>query len=160
MLLPQIQSKNYDFWKLRSKSSKSFIRFKISYSFTCHSHAICMSGVCTHIPFACHSYVLICHPYVTRMYTYVIRMSLLCTRMFSHVIRMSLVCTRMSSLCHSHVLVCYHYITRMYSYVIRMSLVCSFTMNPENVAVVIHEIFTLKLYFGTFQFCIDQLLWR
>ena len=173
MLLPQIRSKNYDFWKLRSKSSKSFIRFKISYvihmPFACHlyvtrmySHAFCISLVCTHMPSVCHSYVFVCHSYVTRMQPYVIRMSLVYTRMLSYVIRMSLVCTRMSSLCHSHVLVCYPYITRMYSYVTCMSLVCSFIMNPENVAIVIHEIFTLELYFGTFQFCISivLLLWR
>ena len=76
MLLPQIQSKNYDFWKLRSKSSKSFIRFKISYvirmSFACHlyvtcmySHAICMSLVCTHMPSVCHSYVVL--PWTQKM---------------------------------------------------------------------------------------------
>ena len=126
-----------------------------SYVLTCllhftriYSYAIRMSLVCIRVSFVCHSYVFVCHSYVTRMQSYVIRMSL--------------VCTRMSSLCHSHVLVCYPYITRMYSYVTCMSLVCSFIMNPENVAIVIHEIFTLELYFGTFQFCISivLLLWR
>ena len=45
-------------------------------SFVCH--VICMSLVCSRMPSACHSYVLVYHSYVTRMYSYVIRMSLVC----------------------------------------------------------------------------------
>ena len=75
-------------------------------SFACHSHGICMSLVCTRMPFACHSYVLVRHSYVTRM---------------------SIVCTRMSSVCHLYVLVCHPYVTRMYLYVIRVSLVSTRT---------------------------------
>ena len=98
-------------------------------SFTCHSHAICMSLVCTHISSVCHphSLALVCYPYVTRMNSYVIRMSLVCTRMscvcHSYVLvchpyytGMSLVRTRMSSVCHSYVLVCHPYATRMWFY--------------------------------------------
>ena len=70
--------------------------------------------LCTRMPSACHSHILVCHPYVTRMYLYVICMSI--------------VCTRMSSVCHSYVLVRHPYVTRMNSFVIRMSLVCGFTM--------------------------------
>ena len=114
------------FWKLRSKTFKSFIWFKISYvicmSFACYlyvtrmySYVICMSLGFTRMSFVCQSYVLVCYPYVTRMYSYVMRMPL--------------VSTRMSSVCHSYVLICHPYVTRMYSYVIRMSLVCGFTMN-------------------------------
>ena len=68
----------------------------------------------------------------------------------------------MPFVCQAYVLTYHLHVTRMYSYAIRMSLVCSFTMNPENVAIVIHEILTLELYFGTFQFFISivLLLWR
>ena len=125
------------FWKLRSKTFKSFIWFKDSYvicmSFACYlyvtrmySYVICMSLGFTRMSFVCQSYVLACHSYVTCMYSYVIHMSLIC---HSYVIRMSLLCTRVSSVCHSYVLVCHPYVTRMYSYVIRMSLLCGFTMN-------------------------------
>ena len=53
------------FWKLRSKSSRSFIRFMYAYPIRMYSYAIRMS--------------LVCYPYVTRMYSYVIRMSLVCS---------------------------------------------------------------------------------
>ena len=63
-----------------------------SYVLACHSYVthmysyvICMSVVCTRVPFVCHSYV----------------------------IRMSLVCTRMSPVCHCYVFICHSYITRM-----------------------------------------------
>ena len=97
-------------------------------SFACHSHAICMTLVCTRMssvcylhllvchPLAlvstrmlsvCHSHVFVCHSYVTCMYSYITRMSLVCypyvTRLYLYAIRMSLVCTRMSSVCHSYV---------------------------------------------------------
>ena len=75
-------------------------------SFAC----ACFSPLCTYIPSACQSYVLVCHLYVTCMYLYV----MVCvsfvlvfhpyvTRLYSYVISMSLVCTRMSSVCHSSV---------------------------------------------------------
>ena len=92
MFLPQIILKIK-----KLKSSKSFIRFNIS--FACHLHVICirsyfiymysyairMSVVSTRMSPVCHSYVIVCHPYVTGMYSYV-------SRMYSSVIRMSLVC--------------------------------------------------------------------
>ena len=132
-------------WKLRSKSSKFFIKFNIS-------HAVRMLSICQLSVLVCHLYftrlcsyiyVFVCHLYVTRMYWYVISMSLVCTRMpsvfysyilvchphitcmYSYVIRVSLVCSRMSYVCHSYVLVWHH--SRMHSYVIRMSIVCDFT---------------------------------
>ena len=140
MFLPQ-------FWKVRSKGCKFFIRFNISYiirmSFSCYLYAlifylyvlVCrMSVVCTRMSSVCHLYLPACHPYVTRMCSYVIRMSLVCIRMSSmwhsmssYVIRMSLVCTRTSSVCH--LLVCHPYVTRKYLYVIRMSLEFGYTMN-------------------------------
>ena len=96
------------FGNLRPKTSKSFIRFSISYVIL--------------MPFAWYLYVLIfclhvlvCHSFVSRMYSYVIRMSL--------------IYTRMSSACHSYVLVCHPCVTYIYLYVIRLSLVCCFTMN-------------------------------
>ena len=117
------------------KSSKSFIRFSISFArhfyalifylnvLVCHSYVsrlysyvICMSLVCTRMSSVCHSSV-------TRMYSCVIRVSLLCTRMpsvcHSYVLtclRMSLVCARMSSVCHSYVLVCHPYVIRRWFY--------------------------------------------
>ena len=75
-------------------------------SLACHSHAICMSLVCTRISSVYHSHLLVCHPYVTRVYLYVIRMSL--------------VCTRMSSVCQSYVLVCHPYVLVRHLYVTHM----------------------------------------
>ena len=107
-------------------------------SFACHSHATCMSLVCTatcislvciRMLSVCHSHLLVFHPYVTLMYTYVIRMSLVCTRMLSVCHSYVLVCypylTRMSLVCHSYAPKCHPYVTRMYSYVIRMYPVCT-----------------------------------
>ena len=101
MFWSQIILKNYGL-----KAPNLLHGLKFLMSFACHSHAICISLVCT---------LLVCHPNVTCMYSYVIRTSL--------------VCTCMSSICHSHVLVYHPYVTRMYSYVIGMSLLCGFTMN-------------------------------
>ena len=80
------------FWKLRSKISKSFKRFDISHvirmSFACYLFALIFflyvlifhSYVSRMYSYASvrHSYVLVWHPYVTRMYSYLIRMSLVC----------------------------------------------------------------------------------
>ena len=113
MILPQI------ILKIRSDSSKSFIRFNFSYiilkSFVWNLYAIRMSIECTRIS-------LVCHSCISSMYPFVIRMLLL-------YVRKSSVCTRILFVCHSYVLICHPYVTRMYSYVVRMSLVCGATMN-------------------------------
>ena len=97
-------------------------------SFAC----ACFSPLCTYIPFACQSYVLVCHLYVTCMYlhvmvcvSFVLVFHPYVTRLYSYVISISLVCTRVSSVCHSYVLVYHPYVTHMYSHVIRMSLACT-----------------------------------
>ena len=106
------------FWKLRSKAFKYFIRFKISsvirMSFACHLYVTCiyscvmrMSLVCTCVTFVCHLHVLVCHPYVARILvcrSYVLVCHPYVTCMYSYVIRMSLVCTRMSSVYNSYVI--------------------------------------------------------
>ena len=83
------------FWKLRSKISKSFKRFDIS-------HVTRMSFACYLFALIFFLYVLIFHSYVSRMYSYAIRTSL--------------VRTRMASVCHSYVLVSHPYVTRMWFY--------------------------------------------
>ena len=99
-------------------------------SFACHSHAICMTLVCTRMSSVCYLHLLVCHPLALvstrmlsvcpRMYSYVIRMSLVCTRIslvcHSYVIRTSLLYTCMPFVCHSYVLVCHPYVTHMWIY--------------------------------------------
>ena len=97
-------------------------------------------SICTRLPFAYHSHILVCHLYITRIFSYVIvchSYVFVChpyvTRMYSYVIRASLVCTHMWPVCHSHILVCHPCATCMYSYVIRMSIVCGFSMNQLSI---------------------------
>ena len=66
-------------WKLRSKSSRSFIRFNISYVIRMSFACACILPIYTRIPFVCQSYIFVCHSYVTRLHSYVICMSLVCS---------------------------------------------------------------------------------
>ena len=53
------------------KATNPLNGLKFFMPFACHSHAICMSLVCTRMSSVCHSDLLVCHPYVTRMHSYV-----------------------------------------------------------------------------------------